>query len=125
MNELRILSWKEHRTRRNIMKMGAILGAVALARVESARAGMPLPCSHCLCLLRGTNIQTTAGQSKIEDLAIGDLLPTVFSGVRPIQWIGRYPIKKGNSSRPWAKAALPVRVARSAIAPRFRMPTFI
>ena len=117
MNEPGILSSNDQRTRRNIMKMSAILGAVALARVERARAGMPMPCSHCLCLLRGTHIQTTAGDSKIEDLAIGDLLPTVFSGVRPIQWIGRYPIKKSNPSRPWVKEALPVRIARSALAP--------
>ena len=83
---------------------------------SSARAVFPLPCSHCNCLLRGTNIQTTTGERKIEDLAIGDLLPTVFGGVRPIQWIGRYPIKKSDPSRPWAKEALPVRVARSALA---------
>jgi len=119
MNEPRILSPTEQRTRRSIMKMGAILGAVALAKVERARAAAisapPVPAPHCL--LRGTNIRTTAGERKGEDLAIGDLLPTVFGGVRPIQWIGRYPIRKSDPSRPWMKAALPVRVARSAIAP--------
>jgi hypothetical protein len=99
------------------MKMGAILGAVALARAKHARAGPPMPCSRCSCLLLGTNIRTTAGERKIEDLAIGDLLPTVFGGVRPIQWIGRFPIKKSDPSRPWVKDALPIRFARSAIAP--------
>jgi Hint domain len=119
VNEPGIFSSNDQRTRRNVMKIGAILGAAALARVDRARAGPPhcVPVHFCLCLLRGTDIQTTAGQSKIEDLAIGDLLPTMFGGVRPIQWIGRYPVKKSDSSRPWAKAALPVRVARSAIAP--------
>ena len=97
------------------MKMGAILGAVALTRVERALAA-PGPCVRCNCLLRGTNIRTPTGERKIEDLAIGDLLPTVFGGVRPIQWIGRYPIKKSDPSRPWAKEALPIRVARSALA---------
>ncbi len=119
MNEQRILSPEDQRTRRNIMKMGAILGAVALTRVERARAA-PIPISappapHCL--LRGTNIRTTTGERKIEDLAIGDLLPTVFGGIRPIQWIGRFPLKKSDPSRPWPKQALPVRIARSAIAP--------
>ena len=120
MNEPSILNSKEQRTRRNIAKMGAILGAVALVKAQRARAqvlDLSLLHHHGMCLLRGTNMQTAAGQRKIEDLAIGDLLPTVFGGVRPIQWIGRYPIRKSDPSRPWAKEALPVRVARSALAP--------
>jgi len=91
MNEPSILNSKEQRTRRNIAKMGAILGAVALAKVERARASgivSILPPHHGMCLLRGTNIQTAAGQRKIEDLAIGDRLPTVFGGVRPM-WDSR------------------------------------
>jgi hypothetical protein len=89
MNEPRILSPEDQRTRRNIMKMGAILGAVAVTRVERAMAGSTacLAILRCNCLLRGTNIRTTTGERKIENLAIGDYLPTVFGGVRPIQWI--------------------------------------
>ena len=68
----------------------------------------------CSCSLRGTNIQQPSGERKVEDLAVGDLLPTVFGGIRPIQWVGRYPVKK---SDPWVEEALPVRVARSALAP--------
>jgi hypothetical protein len=68
------------------------------------------------CFLRGTTIRTAAGDRKVEDLAIGDLLPTMFGGMRPIQWIGRYPFKKSDPSRPWVKDALPVRIARSALA---------
>jgi hypothetical protein len=119
MNEPRILSPEDQRTRRNIMKMGAILGAVAVTRVERAMAGSTacLAILRCNCLLRGTNIRTTTGERKIENLAIGDYLPTVFGGVRPIQWIGRYPIMKSDPSRPWVREALPVRIARSAIAP--------
>ena len=118
MNEPRILSSKGLRTRRNIMRMGAILGAVALTKIEQARAAATTASVfHHNCLLRGTNIQTTTGPRKVEDLAIGDLLPTVFGGVRPIQWIGRYLVKKSDPSRPWVKTALPVRVARSALAP--------
>ena len=62
-------------------------------------------------------IRTVEGERKIEDLAIGDLLPTVFGGLRPVQWIGRYPIKKSDPAKPWAKDARPVRIARSALAP--------
>ncbi len=41
----------------------------------------------------------------------------MFGGNRPIQWIGQFPIKKSNPSKPWPKDARPVRIARSALAP--------
>jgi hypothetical protein len=127
------------RTRRNLMKMGAIATASTLATVHSASAGQGLICAvvdgindilgtHLPCptktgggggncFLRGTKILTADGERKIEDLAVGDLLPTKFGGLRPIQWIGRYPIKRSDPSKPWVKDALPVRIARSALAP--------
>jgi len=125
MDEQRILSATEQRTRRNMIKMtikmGAILGSVGaaavLTKVNPSRAACASAVGCKQCLLRGTNIQTASSECKIEDLAVGDLLPTVFGGVRPIQWIGRYSVKKSDPSRPWVKEALPVRVARSALAP--------
>ena len=119
------------RTRRNIMKMGAIVVPVTLGTIHSAAATTICgPFGHiCItlpgkgnggggkCFLRGTKIRTAEGERKIEDLAIGDLLPTMFGGVRPVQWIGRYPFKRSDPSRPWMKDALPVRIARSALAP--------
>jgi hypothetical protein len=69
------------------------------------------------CFLKGTKIQTAEGERKIEDLAIGDLLPTMFGGLRPVQWIGRYPFRKSDPSKPWVEGVLPVRIARSALAP--------
>jgi Hint domain len=113
------------RTRRNMMKMGAILVPATLATVHSAAATTVCgPLGHiCVtfrgsnCFLRGTRIRTGEGERKVEDLAIGDLLPTMFDGLRPVQWIGRYPIKKSDPSKPWVKDALPVRIARSALAP--------
>jgi Hint domain-containing protein len=41
----------------------------------------------------------------------------MFGGLRPIQWIGRYPLKKSDPSKPWVKGVLPVRISRSALAP--------
>jgi hypothetical protein len=67
--------------------------------------------------MRGTTIHTASGNRKIEDLAVGDLLPTMFGGQRPIQWIARYPFRKSDPSKPWVRAVQPVRVARSALAP--------
>src|SRR6516162_11689300 len=67
------------------------------------------------CFLKGTMIRTAAGDRKIEDLAMGDLLPTVFGGICPIQWIGRYSLKKSDPTKAWVKKVLPVRVVRSAL----------
>ena len=125
------------RTRRNIMKMGAIAVPATLATVHSASASggglcaiFPIPflCpppgkgnggggSKGNCFLKGTKILTADGERKIEDLAVGDLLPTMFGGLRPVQWIGRYPIRKSDPSKPWVKDALPIRIARSALGP--------
>ncbi|MBV8736782.1 MAG: Hint domain-containing protein [Alphaproteobacteria bacterium] len=70
-----------------------------------------------MCFLKGTTIRTADGGRKVEDLAVGDLLPTVFGGIRPIQWIGRYPFKKSDPAKAWVRDVLPVRVARSALGP--------
>lgn len=70
-----------------------------------------------VCFLRGTRISTVTGERRVEDLAVGDMVPTVFGGPRPIQWIGRFRRIRGDGKRPWAKIARPVRIARSALAP--------
>ena len=120
------LDMKAERSRRNIVKMGAIVGSAIAASAVIARTtpvvancgsnGKPVG-KGCNCFLKGTKIQTVLGERKVEDLAIGDLLPTMFGGMRPIQWIGRYPFKKSDPSKPWVKEALPVRIVRSALAP--------
>ena len=119
------LSEKGQRTRRNIMMMGVVLASSAVARTNSAHAAnLSVVCNtpaarnfSCNCLLRGTKIRTAEGERNIEDLAIGDLLPTMLGGLRPIQWIARYPLKKSDPSKPWVKCVLPVRISRSALAP--------
>jgi hypothetical protein len=122
------------RTRRNIMKMGAIaipatLGAVhAAAALEICIPSTPICVNIPIggggshrssgnCFLKGTRIRTAKGECEIEDLAIGDMLPTVSGSLRPVQWIGRYSLKKSDPSKAWVKDALPVRIARSALAP--------
>ena len=114
---------EKERTRRNIIRMGAIGASAIFASLGTIRrAGavpvpLPVPTPPPIhCFLRGTTIRTGDGGRNVEDLAIGDLLPTMFGGLRPIQWIGRYPIKKSDPSKPWPKSARPVRIARSALA---------
>ena len=97
MDEQSILSATEQRTRRNMIKMGAIAASAIVASLASVKSGLAGPGPgpgpgrrrgpggpHCF--LRGTTILTADGGRRIEDLAIGDLLPTVFGGIRPIQW---------------------------------------
>jgi hypothetical protein len=127
------------RTRRNIMKMGAIAVPATLGTVHAAAADCVKIFGICLiplsgdgggknggrdgghsggnCFLKGTRIRTAKGECEIEDLAIGDMLPTVSGSWRPVQWIGRYSLKKSDPSKAWVKDALPVRIARSALAP--------
>jgi Hint domain-containing protein len=126
--ELENLASGTQRTRRNLVKMGAIvafaaLGSVSKTNPASANCGNDkLVGNGCAkgnanCFLKGTTIRTVSGDRKIEDLAVGDLLPTKFGGLRPIQWIGRYTLKKSDPSKPWVKDALPIRIARSALGP--------
>jgi Hint domain len=135
------------RTRRNIIKMGAILVPAILGTVHPATAkGLGSSGNSSLlgdllsglsdllgsllggsrnnprtgssnCFLKGTTIRTADGERPIEDLNAGDLLPTMFGGLRPVQWIGRYRFKKSDPSKAWVEDALPIRIGRSALAP--------
>jgi hypothetical protein len=101
-------------SRRNLIKMGVIAASAILARLTKTK---PAVAAGLGCFLKGTTIRTADGDRKIEDLAAGDLLPTVFSGICPIQWIGRSLFRKSDPTKAWVKDVLPVRVARSAIGP--------
>ena len=108
------------RSRRNLIKLGVIAGSAALAGCKHSAAGGGNGQGGngqdgAQCFLKGTNIRTVEGDRKIEDLSPGDLLPTVFGGICPIQWIGRYVLTKSDPTKAWVKKVLPVRIARSAL----------
>jgi hypothetical protein len=119
----RDLNAKVQHSRRNVVKMGASAMAYAAATFATIKSGVAGNSQgqnnqgHASCFLRGTTILTADGGRKVEDLAVGDLLPTMFGGLRPIQWIARYPFKKSDPSKPWVDRVRPVRIARSALAP--------
>jgi hypothetical protein len=124
MADLEKLATGIRRSRRNLIKVGAVGSAAIFASLTNTRPSQGD--DNCLgneddrctkCFLKGTNIQTANGDRKIEDLAVGDLLPTVFRGLCPVQWIGYYRQKKSDQATPWVKDVLPVRVARSALSP--------
>ena len=110
-------------SRRNLIKAGGI-GASAILAYLSRTKRAAAECEDdsrgsdgCHCFLKGTIIRTADGDRKIEDLSVGDLLPTVFGGLSPIQWICRYSLKKSDPTKAWVKDVLPVRIARSALGP--------
>lgn len=102
--------------------MGAVAATAVIAKSTPAAAQERLPPpvrggGGGQCFLKGTKIRTAEGERRVEDLSIGDILPTLFGGMRPIQWVGRYSYGKHNPAKPWAYDAQPVRIAPSALAP--------
>ena len=95
---------------RQARAVGAILALVAITRTQKASATPA-------CFLRGTLIETVDGPRAIEDLVAGDILPTHFGGQQAIQWVGHYKVRRHDMAKPWVRDALPVRIARSALAP--------
>jgi hypothetical protein len=124
------------RSRRNLMRIGAIAGTALIAKAKTAGADSfdrdrdwgwgwnwwrdsdrDRQRDDRQCFLKGTRIRTTQGDRKIENLAVGDVLPTVFGGTRAIQWIGRYQYRKSDPAKAWVRSILPIRIARSALGP--------
>jgi Hint domain len=119
-------------SRRNLVRIGAIVASAIIARATPTAAddfhrndfdrGRDRHRDkdhnkHSQCFLKGTTIRTADGGRKVEDLVVGDLLPTVFGGISPIQWIGRHRFKKSDPTRAWVSDVLPIRVARAALGP--------
>jgi len=118
------------RSRRNLMKLGAIAAPAIIAGLSQTKPAAA-NCGNngkdtgnengkgnsCNCFLRGTTIRTADGNRKIEDLAAGDLLPTVFRGICAVQSIRSYTVKRSDQTKAWTKTVLPVRIARSALGP--------
>ncbi len=130
-----------HSSRRNLMRIAAIAASALVAKTQTAAAddfngdrdwrdndrdterrrdwwqGNDNDRRDRHCFLRGTTIRTVEGDKKVEDLGVGDVLPTVFGGIRPIQWIGRYRYRKSDPAKRWVRNVLPIRIARSALGP--------
>ena len=101
------------RSRRNLIKLWAIAAPAifgSLTRTRRAAADDDGGGDDGRrCFLKGTTIRTADGDRKIEDLVVGDLLPTAFGATCAIQWIGYYPHKRSDQVKPWVKDVLPVR----------------
>ena len=97
---------------RNIKVIAAVAAGALVTKLTPAHA-----VARPVCFLRGTKILTAEGERRIEDLAVGDLVPTVFGGVRPIQWIVRFRRQRADAGQAWPTHAQPIRIMRSALAP--------
>src|SRR5579871_6456042 len=99
---------------RNLKAIAALGASAIIARLAApTRASALVPVQ---CFQKGTKIATVLGERNVEDLGVGDLLPTVFGGAQPIQWIGRFRRTKAKGQA-WAAHARPIRIAKSALAP--------
>ena len=95
MSALEKVSTGIRKSRRNVIKVGVKVGVAgafaifgSLTRTRRAAADDDGGGDDGRrCFLKGTTIRTADGDRKIEDLAVGDLLPTVFGRMCPIQSI--------------------------------------
>lgn len=72
---------------------------------------------HPTCFLKGTPIRTAEGERRVEEIAVGDLLPTAFCGPRPVEWVGHWRCRKIRPGGAWRRHQRPVRIVRSALGP--------
>ena len=66
------------------------------------------------CFLKGTQIWTPSGETRVEDLRINDLLITASGEAKPIQWVWARRFER-QPGQEWAQEIIPVRVKQSAL----------
>ncbi|WP_297371916.1 Hint domain-containing protein [Acidocella sp.] len=91
---------------------GAQPGSNSYNLVKTASGAYALT-AQAICYLRGTHILTPTGPRPIEQLRIGDLVITRFTGIRPIRWIGRQTLRPTHHS----PALAPIRISPGALGP--------
>ena len=73
------------------------------------------PTEVYICFCTGTDILTSQGYRKVEDLCKGDLVRIASGDLVPIRWIGNSPTSLADRLRDPNRR--PIRIAKSAIAP--------
>ena len=105
-------------SRRHLLKaVGVAVGALSASLPGKARAqaqddGQGWGWGHCF--LGGTLIRGVDAYRPIETLAVGDLLPTRFSGTAAIRKLIRYTVYRNDAGR-WPEDCRLVRIAAGAL----------
>jgi len=74
-----------------------------------------VPYADVACFVRGTLIETKAGQKSVEDLRVGDLVRTADHGLQPIRWVGASPLSTRDLlARPHLR---PIRIPANCFGP--------
>jgi Hint domain len=69
-----------------------------------------------VCFLKGTQIWTPFGESRVEDLRVNDFVVTSSGEAKPIQWVWKRRFER-LSWQEWAEEIAPIRVAQFALGP--------
>ena len=111
-------------TRRNLMAAVSIVAIAAQTRIASAARPDNPGQGHAFghekgkghhCFLRGTTILTPQGEREVSQLSAGEHIITHTGQSKPIQWIGRRLFQRPANG--WPREVLPIKIARSALAP--------
>lgn len=65
------------------------------------------------CFVRGTLLETTLGQKPIEQLKVGDVIPTQENGLQPIRWIGKRRLSKAELDK--SSELRPIRITAGSL----------
>jgi Hint domain len=112
-------------TRRHLFTLAAAaVGSLPFVALPSRSSAQVLRCPpgtispkcylHSQCFLYGTQVLTTKGEARVEEIAVGDLVVTARGDRLPVKWIGRRRFTKNGGSS-WQTVVLPVRISRFAI----------
>lgn len=101
-------------SRRHLLKAAGIaVGALSASLATEASAYDCNKHGDC-CFLRGTLIRGVDGYRPIESLAVGDLLPTQFSGVAAIRKIVHFTVHRDDAGH-WPQDCKLVRISAGAL----------
>lgn len=103
-------------SRRNLLAAAAVaLGAIKAGTTTAAAHSRHRHPGHGVqCLLGGTRIQTPTGLRNVAELRIGELVLTPSGEAKPIRWIGRRRLTRGQPG--WTANVMPVVIRKNAIA---------